>query len=172
MVKTIYLGNNVGGITGMPVKYTGNLANYSSKEEEFTNLEQFLKSAEVGKFQYLFAITANKFQNKSAGALKNNGFRPVTEFYSSHDVKDETLTIWTKTNGLKDKEFKDLLGLAVGPNYGNCSVGYDRNSYERCIVTSKGPADTLNSLKNLGFKRVKNTNIFFKINDKHLVKKE
>lgn len=175
MANTVYLGNNVGGVVNMP--FSGQyFPNSKTLLKAFE--KDFLLSNVLNKYKYLFAITADKRQYEARQYFIKHGFRDVKYFYSSHGgakANDETLTLWVKINekydsDLRKKEDKDE-GEAI-TTYANCTVNYGRENDYVCQITSKGPADTIKSLKNLGFSRVKNTNIWFKIKKDKLVGKK
>lgn len=174
--STIYLGNKVGGIINMPFDIVNGYlpSGVKTKEEipELYNLfDLYLESPEIKKFPYLFAVTANKFQTNSLDVLKKHGFREVVEFYSAHERKDETLSLLTKTQENINFDFEKAdLGIC-NQNF-NCSVGMNRESYIRCIITSQNPGETFEFLKNKEFSRVKNTPIWFKIDKKFIIPKK
>lgn len=173
--STIYLGNKVGGIINMPFDiHNGYLPGGAKNENEVTELynlfDLYLESPEIKKFPYLFAVTANKFQTNSFNLLKKHGFREVVEFYSSHG-QHETLTLFTKTQEDINFDFEKA-NLEIC-NYGlNCSISINRDSLYRCVITSQNPGETFEYLKNLKFKRIKNTPIWFKIEEKFIIPKK
>lgn len=113
MSKTCHLGHNVGNIYGLP---TGGY--YKEKE---TDLAAFDGSLKKLPYKYLTAITANKNQTKAAAILKKNKFKSIVTFYSSHESKDETLTLWFK----EQKGKKPLPENKIyNPDY-NCTVSYN-----------------------------------------------
>lgn len=178
--KTIYIGNNVGGVINMPMDFDPaqiylpyGCQNAADVAELFNMFDQFLKSDEVKKFNYLFAVTANKIQKQSAEILKNNGFRAVKEFYSAHfgsKENNETLTLFAKTQ--KDYLKTDLSQIIIKNYELNCSVSVNRGGALRCTITSQNPGETFEDLKGLNFSRIKNTPIWFRIDKDFVVEKQ
>ena len=170
-----YLGNKVGGIVNMPFDihdgYHPHPAKNKEETQELYNLfDLYLKSPKVLNFPYLFAFTANKFQTNSAGILLKNGFREVVEFYSSHGPH-ETLTLFTKTQEDSFDNFndKDLVIHRAGLN---CTIATNRDFYYVCNITSQNPGESFEDMKNLGYTRVKDTPIWFKICKENIIKKK
>ena len=152
------MGCNVGTICGLP------FGDYQKPE----HLKILSDDIEKAPFRHIIIITANKYQKKSFDILDKHGFRAVFEFLSAHDNHTETLTVWVKTN----EEIDKTPILNVGFNGYNCSVAF--NSYEvserRCLICMKDTKDKKDMPP--GFKRIKNTPIWFYIDEKHVIKKK
>ena len=149
------LGYNVGTIYNMP--FTEQY--YPPTKEQMDKFEDKLKDL---PFKYVTAITADKYQNKIRGILEKNGFKSIIKFNSSHDCKDETLTLWLKK---QNKSKKHDIGIDFPTS--NCSVDYGKVGTKRFTFL----ASNLKNIKKLNknFERIGKTPIFFAVNDKHKV---
>jgi len=157
MARTSYLGSNVCLISGFPFESYG----YVPKQEDLDLLETlFVKVNQNNKFKHLLAITANKFQPKAREILKNDGFSEVITFLSSHNMKNETLTIWHK---VKEGKFK-ASNLAIETTDYNCSVSFNNEADDRrCSIVVKDP-------NNNDFVKIENAPIWIKIDKEFIVK--
>lgn len=158
------LGQNVCGVSGFHYEY----GDYKVKPDAY---ETMTAELEAIKQKFIFGFTANKFQKPSRAILKNLGYREVTTFASAHNVNDETLTLWTKTQ----TDCKETPEGVKGIFGGNCSVSFinanNENNY-RCRIWVKQPAETEKSLRGKGFKRIKGTPIWFAIDKQHITPME
>lgn len=151
-----YLGENCGLITRLGFSGYGE-----------ARLVEFLKDSKELKFKYLIAITANHYQKAARLVLKRSGFTELKEhiFYSAHNDKTETLSIWFKIQKNKKKpnnaEIADLIG--------NCSVSTCRDGSKQCVITIKGKEDTVKSLTEKKFQAIDKTPIWFKIAPHNIV---
>lgn len=161
-----HLGLNVCCINALPNgsdKLQGGY--YDDSVQDFT---EFCKNLKDLKYKYLFAITANLYQSKTAKILKDNGFREVVIFYSSHMSGLETLTLWVKTQ----RRPSDLSNTLIAPPMANCTVSYDIDSKKMFRIIIKKENQSIQDLKQLGFKRVRGTPIWFNLRADGIIKNE
>lgn len=154
MSNLSHLGKNVWVLDSMPFGGYG----YRVSPDSLVALEKKIKQV---KFKYLIAVTANKFQEKAAEVLKKNKFKPQVTFKSSHNISDETLTLWLKVN----KSAKASSDKPINKPGGNCSVTYDRYDSYRCGIAVKKDGETLPTC----FSQMGKTPIWWYVNKHHIV---
>lgn len=178
MLNIFYLGNNTGIIAGMPGEYIVANGKLTDEQKEsinkrFAEFDVDLQSPDNLKYKYLCAVTANYTQTRSGELLKKNGFRAVKTFYSSHvsylpTNSKETLTLWTKTQN--NYIVSDLTAKPIIKNSLNCSIFVNnKESVYRCSIIVESIENTKEELKKLGYLRIKNTPIWFKIDPKWII---
>jgi hypothetical protein len=149
-----YLGNNCGTIHSLGIVYGGGKTTPADIAFSQGIIATGIKdNPDLG----LIAITADYWQTHIHQILKDNGFRAITRFKSSHDSPLENLTLWAR-DGKKVPVDKNRV-VEVGPL--NCSVGYNKASGSRMLIRTQ---------KAKGFKKIKGLNAWYKIAAKHLVK--
>jgi hypothetical protein len=156
MPQIHYLGKDTAAISNMPMIYSS----YKSPEKDFDDLRDILEKA---KFKYQFAITADTYQHKNHEILISNGFKPKLSFLSSHG-KQEALTLWLKIRKTSPK----LSDIKISHPLDNCTVTYNRNN--NMLICNIAVKQNNNDILPFAYRRIPNTPIYFKINDKHIVK--
>lgn len=160
MSSKFYMGNNVGGVYQMPMTTNYGYGHSGGKttEELINDLEKLISSL---KYQYLLAVTANKFQKHAMALLRKMGFKDYVTFKSSHANKDEFLSIWVKQNKNFNKSIKDKI---EDISYWNCSVNFNLNTDKKCSIVVRKNGENLPE----GFKQIKNTPIWYFVRDNDL----
>ncbi len=151
------MGHDVGLVHNMPFNDY-----YAIKKEQLVRLSKLIDDS---KYKYLAAITANKYQEKAREVLAKKGFKQVVTFYSSHNHKDETLTLWTKTNLKKTNNIPYDRDEDNFPY--NCSVNFNESLYDRLALVA---AKKSNNDYGKNFQRVGRTPIFYKVRKTKVVK--
>lgn len=166
MSETYHIGQNVLLFTDFP--YSDLYYKSLNIKEKLERLDEKIK---LSKFKYLIAITANKFQKDTREILKKNRFKEIVTFYSSHEEDDETLTMYLKKQNKYEKVNKKV---SYPDPLQNCSVSFVRGfsktedennygTYRIFEVIAKKKNESKIGLENNGFKRVKNTPIYFRL---------
>lgn len=165
-MNTNYIGNQTAAITNLPYKYDEDDC-YGPTKRDFT---AYLKADPIKKFKYVLAITANKYQKDARTVLKNNNFREIVEFYSSHNEEFETLSLWVKNQ--KDYKPKNLRGYNIHREGINCTVSFNRADIDyRFVVTSENPKNKaeLKELEKNEFVKVRGFPIYYRVEKGEIV---
>ncbi len=153
MAKLYNIGHNVGSISDL---------GYENGNKIDPNIAEEIKKA---KHKYLMAVTANMTQQQAVATFRKHGFKQIVTFYSSHG-DDETLTVWAKIQN----KYQKKAPVETNSPGGNCSVIYTRQTeyIPICSLTAENPRNAQDALPK-GFMRIKDTPIYFRINDKYIV---
>lgn len=157
MAKQNHIGQGVIVISSMPFQY-----NPYWSPEMTAPFQEFAQSVH-GK--YLFAITADKYQRQSRDFIESLGFKSVLSFLSSHGYKDETLTMWLKTEDIEASKEE-----ITYPDT-NCTVTYVENgsTFQRVCKIVTALDKESKKLTKEGYRNIENTPIWFKLDKRYEV---
>ncbi len=164
-MRTVNIGKNVCLVEELPY-----LDSWGYNDDSDNEYRLFDKQLKKNQYKHCIAITANKFQKDTRKVLEKNGFKPAVNFYSAHNHKSETLTIWYKNR----RDFKES-GHNLNHAGDNCSVSVneeDDDCRNVCDILVESKGRTKAQLKKLGYKKIAKSPIWVDIEKKYQIKKK